>query len=136
MRVMAATVYDLGWIVAMTGCHATAEFRAIKAIDRHGMIQGMIGYDLWTPNTVWMHIALRTPYVLKSLIRPAFEYPFIQSKLGAVLCGVISTNKKSTNLVRGVGFREVYRIKDGWVKGDDMVIYEMRRDECRWIKGA
>jgi hypothetical protein len=32
-----------------------------------------------------------------------------------------------------MGFRETFRLKNGWDIGVDMVLKEMHRDECRWL---
>jgi len=141
VRVFAAPPVSLPWLWSRVGCSYTAEFRAIVAIrDTADMenvratdIAGMVGYDLWTDNGVVMHIAIDSPAALRSLIVPAFEYPFIQGKKGLAMATVRSDNQKSLELCRHVGFRETHRVKDGFEVGVDMVFFEMRKEECRWI---
>jgi hypothetical protein len=138
---MAAPPQALPWLWARVGCSYTAEFRAIMAVRdsadlenlRAADIAGMIGYDLWTENAVVMHIALDNPAAFRSLIVPAFEYPFIQGKKGIALATVRSDNQRSMRLCERVGFRETHRIKDGMEQGVDAVLYEMRLEDCRWI---
>lgn len=133
MIVDAAPWMHFPWIIERAGVVATAGFKAIEAIGNDGRIHGMIGYDAWTENSVVMSIALDNPAAFRALVRPAFEYPFIQCNKGVALCTVRGTNEKSIKLTEHVGFRLAYRVRDGIRAGEDMLIYEMRREDCRWI---
>ena len=133
MIVTAATPDEFGWIEERTGCILTRNARAIAARDSQG-IRGMVAYDAWTEAGAQAHMAVDAPIVWRSLLRPAFEYPFQQ--LGKnLLMGVIPAhNRKSVEMVKALGFREAHRIQGGWDAGDDLVLFELRRDECRWIQ--
>jgi hypothetical protein len=131
--VRAAPPEHFQYLYDRAGVAITPTFKAIEAVD-DTTVHGMFGYDGWTPNAVVMHVALDTPIALKHLLRPAFEYPFLQLKLGIALCAIRADNIRSVKLTEHVGFREVYRIKDCFGKGIDQMIYEMRREECRWIQ--
>ena len=133
MRVLGAPREIMPWLCERAGCALTSEARAIVAITDHGAIAGMVGYDLWTENSVWMHIALASPAALRSLIVPGFEYPFVHGKKNVALVMVRSTNSRSYDLCQRLGFREGYRVKDGIRAGEDMVFMEMRKAECRWL---
>jgi hypothetical protein len=124
----------LPWLWNRVGCLYTEGFRAIMAVEGEApKIHGMVGYDLWTENSVVMHIALENPACFRSLIVPAFEYPFIQGGKGVALATVRGDNEKSKRLCEHVGFRFAHRIKDGTAPGVDALLYEMRKEECRWI---
>jgi RimJ/RimL family protein N-acetyltransferase len=71
---------------------------------------------------------------LRALVRPAFSYPFEELGKGVLLAMVSSANVRSLRLTVGVGFRETYRIRDGVLPGVDMVLFEMRRPDCRWLE--
>jgi RimJ/RimL family protein N-acetyltransferase len=128
-----ATRDRYAWIAQRAPLTAGPEFRAIEAVDAAGRIHGMIGYDGWTPNAVTMHIALENPAALRSLLRPAFRVPFLGLGRQVALASVLGNNARSLALVRSVGFREACRIRDGFAVGVDLVIFEMRRDDCRWL---
>lgn len=134
MIVRAAPPHHFQYLVERAGVYPSHLFKAIEAIDEKGTVHGMFGYDGWTPNAVVMHVALDSPLALKHLLRPAFLYPFVQVGLGIALCAIRGDNLKSIKLTEHVGFREVYRIKDCFGQGIDQMIYEMRREDCRWIE--
>jgi hypothetical protein len=102
---------------------------------RHGKIYGFVGYDHWTENAVEMHIWLQGKHALtRKLLREAFTFPFVTCNKGVVIGVTPGNNASALEFNRSVGFKETYRIRDGWSLGTDMVIQEMRRDECRWLR--
>jgi RimJ/RimL family protein N-acetyltransferase len=131
-----ATRDHYAWIAQRANLTTGPEFRAIEAVDDSGRIHGMIGYDGWTSNAVTMHIALENPAALRSLLGPAFRIPFLNLGRGVALASVLGNNARSLALVKSVGFREACRVRDGFAVGVDLVIFEMRRDECRWVSGS
>jgi hypothetical protein len=109
---------------------------AIKAVDNAGVIRGMVGYDCWTKNSCETHMAVDSPIVWRSLVTPAFHYPLEQIGVGILLAIIPAWNARSLQLVRRFGFRETYRVKDGYDVGVDNILFEMRRGECRWLPQA
>ena len=125
--------HEFGWLVERAGCDITTGFKAIKVVDDAGKIHGMVGYGNWTANAVVLTIALDNPVALREILKWAFRYPFEQCNRGIALAVVRGNNKRSLSLCRKVGFREVYRVKDGIDVGEDMVMFQMRREDCRYI---
>ncbi len=121
------------WLARQSGCTLTPGFRAIEAVDSHGAIRGMVGYCDWTANAVRAHMAVDSPIVWRALVRPAFEYPFLEAGKGVVLGFVDGGNARSVRLTRRLGFREAYRIRDACAVGRDLVVFEMRREDCMWL---
>lgn len=127
------------WICNRLGLWPTAGFRALEAFEADGPIRGMVAYDHWAPNSVSVHIAIESAAALRAFVKgraPAFHYPFIHSGRGVLLGTVRSDNEKALKLDRHLGFREVTRLKDAAEKGVDVVIMEMRRENCRWLGGT
>ena len=123
---------DGAWLTARTGYAPSGDFRALVAIREDGTVAGMVGFDGWTPESVHMHIALEAPAAGRCLLRPAFAEAFAGARTRAI--GVIrGGNTRSLRVAQHLGFREVYRMVDGWAKGEDVVLFEMRREECRWL---
>lgn len=124
---------EYGWLVERAGCDITPGFKAIKAVDETGRIHGMVGFGAWTANSCLMHIALETPIALRELLKWSFRYLFEQCGRGVAFATVRAKNEKSMRLCQKAGFREAYRLKDAIEVGEDMVLFEMRREHCRWI---
>lgn len=134
--VRAASPESLRWIEARTGCVLTREARGIEAIDSRGVVRGQVAYDNWTENAVQAHMAVDTPVAWRALVKPAFEYPFTQSGKSVIMGVIPAGNARSVHLAKRLGLRETYRVRDGWANGEDLVVLEMRRDECRWLQEA
>ncbi|AAK94388.1 acyl-CoA N-acyltransferase [Myxococcus phage Mx8] len=134
MRVEAGHTAARAWIEALTGCVLTRNARAIQAVDASGRIRGVVAYDCWTENAVQAHMAVDTPVVWRSLLRPAFRYPFLEAGKGVLLGIIPADNARSCALALRFGFRETHRVRDGWTAGIDLVVHELRREECRWLK--
>lgn len=94
----------------------------------------MLGYSAWTPNSVTISIALEHPSAFRHLRYPAFEYPFLEAGREIVLAYILDTNSRSVRLTERLGFQLVTRIRDGWTRGTDILMYEMRKENCRWLR--
>jgi RimJ/RimL family protein N-acetyltransferase len=132
-RVQAAPRSHYGWLVQRTGCALTSDFRAIEAMDGRGDVRGMVGYCNWTKAAVQLHIAVEAPSVWRALLRPALEYPFVERGQRVLLGLIAASNKRSARFARAVGFRDVARIRDGWDVGEDFVLFQLRREDCRFV---
>lgn len=131
--VRAAPRDHYAWLLVRTGYAPTEGFRAIECVDSRGRIRGMVGLDGWTPSAVQMHIALDSPIAARALLRPAFEYPFLEAERKMVF-GVLPANRvRAVELALSLGFDEVGRIPDGWSPGVDLVHLVMLKRNCRWI---
>ena len=134
MRVDACTKDELGWIVAETSCALSPGATGIKATDSEGRIRGMVAYDCWTPNAVTAHMAVDTPIAWRSLIPACFEYPFIQCDRRLLLGVIPSDNTKSWGLAKHLGFTVKHAVRDGWASGVDLLLLELRREDCRFLR--
>lgn len=133
MKVRAANDNDLRWLAERTGWVFTDRARGVAVVDSKGRTRGVVGFDEWTPNSVRAHMAVDTPIAWRSLVGPAFRYPFEECGKTLILAVVNSDNTRSTNLVREFGFREVHRVSNGWSNGVDLLMFQMHRDECRFL---
>lgn len=133
MNIRAAPQNHFLWLLDRAQVVASPAFRGIEAIDDFGKIHGMAGFDGWTANSVVVSIALDNPGAFRHLVHAIFEFAFVQARRGVVLATVKGSNTRSRKLCEHVGFREVYKIRDGVDVGEDLILFEMRREECRWI---
>jgi hypothetical protein len=96
----------------------------------------MVVYDAWTHNAVQAHIYSSGPRFLMDpvFLQEVFTYAFVQCNKGLVYTITPEDAKASLAVSKALGFREVFRQKDGWAIGTDMILKEMRRDECRYLR--
>lgn len=134
MKLDVATTPDLGWIIDRTGCALTSSARGIKAVDDAGRIKGMVAYDGWTPNSVQAHMAVDTPIAWRKLLPACFSVPFDECDRSWLFAMVAGDNERSLNLVRQFGFTESRRVPHGWARGVDLHLFQMHRDECRYLQ--
>lgn len=134
MKVTAAERRDFQWLIERTSCAASGGFRAIKAVDSQGQIRGMVGYDLWTKNAVTCHMAVETPIAWRALIPACFQYPFEECRREIMLGVIPADNTKSWGMAGHLGFKLVHTVRDGWARGVDLLMLELRRDDCRFLK--
>ena len=73
-------------------------------------------------------------WMTRDFLPVVFDYIFRQLKCNAVLNIVDSNNHASIKFTSHVGFKEIYRIKNGSHNGGDAVLFEMQKDDCKWIK--
>lgn len=127
--------YD--WLARKANLVIGPSFGALEAVDGDRIL-AMVGYDGWTPNSCSMHVAVDDPYAALRLIRPAFGLVFDAPPKGlgkgVALGSVLSTNEKALIFDRRLGFRQIARLSDAWAKGVDVILLEMRREDCRWVE--
>ena len=133
MIIQAAPVQDIPWLANRAGIAPTLGMNAVQVVDAGGKIHGMVGFDSWTDNSVVVSIALANAGCLRSLIQPCFEYVFLTGGRGVMFATIRATNSRSVRIAQRLGFSEVYRLKDAVAVGEDMILFEMRRENCRWI---
>lgn len=89
---------------------------------------GAVAYNAWTENSCWMHVAFDSPHGLtKQLLRAGFSYPFETIGLQAIYGLTPKHLDDALRMNDKLGFRRV-------LETVDCVMFEMRADECRWLK--
>jgi len=134
MKCIKAEVSHFQWIINRIGCQLTTEARGLMAIDDEEKIHGMIVFDSWTPNSCQAHIALSSPIALRCLLNELFDYAFNQADRSIILCIIRSHNVDSSRLVRHMGFVEVARIVAAYSSVEDLLIFQLRKEKCRFIE--
>lgn len=116
------------WMHRRTKVPWSSDLRTIGVMRGDGTIAAAVGFNGWQDQSCWMHVAFDTAHSLtRDLLRAAFQYPFVLSGKAAVYALIDQSNDECLRLVRKLGYREI-------VKTIDCVMFEMRHDECRWLK--
>jgi hypothetical protein len=134
VNAQAASPAQLRWLEARAGCLLTPGARGVAAVDDKGHTRGVVAYDCWTESAAQAHMAVDTPMAWRALLPHVFTYPFLSAGKRLLLGIIPASNRRSVAMTKRLGFSEAYRVRDGWAAGDDLVVFEMRREECRYLE--
>lgn len=116
------------WINKRTRLPWSSDLRTLASLRSDGTVAAAVGYNAWTHSTCWMHVAFDNAHGLnRALLREAFIYPFVKCGMEAVYGLTPKNLDEALRLNRKLGFRQI-------AETIDCVMFEMRHDECRWIK--
>lgn len=138
MRISPAERHEFRWLEKRAGCGLSSKSSAVKVCDSEGCIHGMVGYDNWTDTCVTVHMAVDTPIAWRRLLPVVYWYPFVQMQRRMAIGMAGADNLRALEMQRRLGFKEIYRLKDGWSEGVDLVCVRLDRDEPsiqRWLHG-
>ena len=133
--IRAATREELDAFEIETGYCPTKKCTGIvNEVD--GKVAALILYDFWTHTSAQAHISVSNfkHFIDPAFVRAIFEYPFEMCGKSMLITVTPESAKGSLAISRWLGFVEVYRQKDGWKQGEDMILKEMRRENCRWLQ--
>lgn len=115
--------------------HPTERFRGITRINGR-YPSGMVGFDDFTASSCQIHVWLADAHaVSKDLICESFGYIFNQLNLMLVIGITPCNNAAALRLNERIGFKRTYTVKDGYAPGVDLAIQELRKEDCRWLRG-
>ncbi len=120
------------WLAERAKIGIRSDLCALEAVSGDRIV-GMVGFDGWSAGSCCMHNALDAPIAARKLLRASFEFVFTVSNRPVAIATVLSNNARALKLDLHLGFRELFRGKDWWEPGVDIVFLEMRREECRWL---
>lgn len=110
--------------------------KGLAAESDSGDILGVCVCDSWTHNAVQLHVAIDNPIILKNgrFQKEVFDYVFTQAGRSIAYAQVPSNFPKALRFDKKLGFEEVVTLKDAWADGVDIILLEMRKENCRWIE--
>jgi len=117
------------------GVQPCGDLQALFWVGEENKIEWVIGYTAFIGKTCQMHMVnLKGGYTPKGLLFGAFDYPFNHCKLEKVFGLVDSNNVRAMEYDRKLGFKEAIRFAGMHDSGGDLVVFEMDKADCRWIK--
>lgn len=134
--IRAATSEEIDTICDEIGYAPSKHSKGVVIEDDEGMPGAAAIYDHWTHSAVQMHAWSKSPkYIFDpEFCREIFAYIFVQNAMMLAFAVTPCDNSPSLALAKFLGFKEVSRIRDGWKSGTDMVIQELRREDCRFLE--
>jgi hypothetical protein len=120
-------------------CALSDDFRPIICEDTRGIIaerdgkfQAIVLFDHWSASSVSIHIKIDNPMVIRhGFLDELFNFVFESGRSKIIGC-TPANNKEALKFIKHVGFEEVFRIKDGNDFGEDYVITEMLKENCKY----
>jgi len=105
--------------------------------DDTGKILAAVLYYNWTQNICEMAVAIDNPMVIRhKFFERAFGFPFEAYNRKSVLAHINSKNTKAINLVKKLGFTFLHSIEEGYGAGQDIMTFQLTRDNCRFINNV
>lgn len=103
--------------------------------DSTGMIEWIVGYNSFIGKTCQMHVVnLAGKSITREFLWAAFHYPFVKCGMETVFGVLNSNNERAVNFDKKLGFKEVHRFPGVHDDGGDIVLLQMNRSDCRWVK--
>lgn len=116
------------WMNSRTHLPWSSDLRMLGLVRDDGTIAAAVGYNSWTENACWMHVAFDSAHSMtRNLLRAAWEYPFIKCGRSAVYGLTPKNNDEALAFNKRMGWRQI-------AETVDCLMFEMLHDECRWIK--
>jgi RimJ/RimL family protein N-acetyltransferase len=111
-----------------------SDIEAIGMEDEHGRLIAGVCYENFTASDVNMHIVgLGANWMTREAVVKAFHYPFNVRGLRRVTSLVAKKNTRSIRLNMHLGFT-MEGVKRNALKDDDLIIFGMTREDCRFIR--
>tara|TARA_R110000772_G_scaffold33324_10_gene81222 strand:+ start:2222 stop:2674 length:453 start_codon:yes stop_codon:yes gene_type:complete len=127
---------DWKWLYDRAKPVLTPNTTGIVCFDRVKMqIVAMCAFDNWTETSVQMHMAIDNPMILRhGLLEEISQYVYRDAGRDIILATVPADNEKALKLNTHIGMSVVHTIKDGFKRGVDYHLLELRKADCKWWK--
>lgn len=113
-----------------------ALYAAVGIADDHDvLVGGIVGSD-WRGHDLCLSIfATRPDFLRPEMIVEACAWCFRAKGLKRITAEIAKKNRRARKFVEHVGFRLEGTLRHGWHDGnDDMCIYGMTAETCRWLQ--
>jgi RimJ/RimL family protein N-acetyltransferase len=111
----------------------SSDFNALGRFTADRKLIGVVGYNGFNAKVCSMHSAGDGNWVSREFLRDAFHYPFVTCDVNVIIGTVAGDNARALKFNKHLGFEVLFRLKDGWENGIDMVVMGMSKQSCRWL---
>jgi len=125
------------WVAERVGREVPWTNDACLGWEVDGKLVAGAVYDTYVPNArASMHGAAieGRRWLTREFLFAMFDYPFTCLDLKVLLNPVSSANADSLRFTKHLGFTEFGRFPQAWDGEDDLVLFHLRREDCRWLK--
>ena len=122
-----------GWLEERAKVTLARDARGFEAY-RKGKLVAAVAFDSWSQNACMGHIVIEDPMVLRHyFLQVCLTFAFEHADRGVMIALVAGSNTKSIKFCKHMGFTELSRIREGYSRGVDLILFEMRKKNCRWL---
>ena len=111
-----------------------SHFTAIGLLEDGELIAGVL-FDEFTHFSIDMHVAAipGRRWLTREYMGECFRYPFLQLGVQRITGRVPASNAAARRFDEHLGFTLEGRCRRALAGGEDLLIYGMLKDECRWL---
>jgi len=108
---------------------------AIGLEEDNELIAG-VAFNMYTKASICMHVAAMPDkrWMTKDFLWRSFAYPFIQLGCNRVTGLVREDNFVAQKFDEHLGFKREGLLRRACTDGQNMILYGMLREECRWLE--
>ena len=118
------------------GVQYTPDLKTLVWLDKDKYIRWVIGYNNFLGRSVQVHLGsikgLQTRP--RQLLHAAFDFPFNVLHVDLLIGIINSVNKRMVDIAFKLGFKEKTRWKNMHDNGGDIIMFEMYKKDCRWLR--
>lgn len=105
-------------------------------LERDGELVAGVIYEGYNNYNVWMHVAAEpgAKWLNKEFLRYCFHYPFVELGCKRVSGYVEAHNAPARRFDEHLGFRQEAVLQGAASDGGDVILYVMRREDCRYLE--
>lgn len=105
-------------------------------LERDGELVAGVLYEGFNKHNIWMHVAAEPgkKWLNKEFLRYCFHYPFVELGCKRVSGYVEANNADARKFDEHLGFRQEAVLQEAASDGGDVILYVMRREDCRYLE--
>lgn len=124
------------WTAQRIGCTPWEhDYSAAIGLEKDGdVVIGVVIDNYMVQGAASLHCAISDKRALdRTFLKTLFTWLFVELDLKVLINRVAGSNAASIRLTEHIGYREFARFPLAWYGEDDLVLFEMRREQCRWL---
>lgn len=138
LRQSAAPTFDLSY--AQDGTRLFAALGVVRPVNgERKLIGGAVFHGLHSVDgkaiCIQVSVAFdQANWASRATLKQLFGYPFVQLGCATMVAHIRRNNKRARHLITGLGFHLVGPIPQAFDGREDVMLYAMVKDKCRWLK--
>lgn len=107
-------------------------------LTENGAYRGVVVFDSFTTTSCWVSVASdgSKRFITREFIVRVFAYPFLQLGYPRINSLASVLNAPAVRFNEQFGWQREGVMRNAGAKGEDMIMFGMLREECRWLMPA